>query len=164
MSLLASERQLVASYFLASSSVAAVVFRLCGARILNRLPRSACLAPCGMLMGCALFAISLAPSNTSFLVCGTAFGVGIGAAFPIFLASVSDTLPPPLRTKGTACALFVYDFGWFATPLLVGYATPSIGIALTFRLLALAAFFAMAALTAFYWAPAYLGERRRARA
>ncbi|MDR1471834.1 MAG: MFS transporter [Synergistaceae bacterium] len=160
MSLLASERQLVASYFLASSSVAAVIFRLCCAGVLNRLPRSACLAPCGILMGCSLLAIAMAPSNTSFLIFGAAFGIGIGAAFPIFLAATSDVLPPSLRPKGTACALFLYDFGWFVTPLLVGYATPVFGIAWTFRFLALAALLALGSLTALYWAPSYLKGRR----
>ncbi|MDR1916477.1 MAG: MFS transporter [Synergistaceae bacterium] len=158
MSLLASEHQLITSYFLSSSAVAAVILRLGFSSILNKLPRSFCLAPCGMLMSGALFAISIAPSHLSFMIWGALFGIGIGAGFPLFLAAMSDTLPPPLRPKGTASALFLYDLGWFVTPLLVGYATPLFGIAWTFRSLALVTFLAMTGIMLLYWAPAHFGR------
>jgi MFS family permease len=154
ISLFAAERHIVASYFLASASVAAVAFRLGCSRLMNSLPRSFCVAPCGMLMCCALLAVSLFPSNASFLLCGAIFGLGIGAGFPMMLAALSDTLPPELRPKGTACALFLYDAGWTATPLIVGYMTPLFGLARTFLALSLVTFAVLALLLIFYWAPA----------
>jgi MFS family permease len=153
VSLLAADRGLVTSYFLASCSVTALIVRLGGAKLLNSLPRAFCLAPCGMLMAGAFMAVSISPSNRAFLICGGIFGIGIGAGFPMMLASVSDVLPPQLRPKGTASALLLYDAGWAVTPLLVGYLTPAMGTGRAFGLLALFAFLALAALFIFYWMP-----------
>ncbi|MDR1134313.1 MAG: MFS transporter, partial [Synergistaceae bacterium] len=87
ISMMAAERGLVASSFIASLSVAAVTTRLCGARVLDRVPRSFSIAPCAMLMSCAVLAASAARSNVPFLLCGILFGVGIGCGFPLMLAS-----------------------------------------------------------------------------
>jgi MFS family permease len=160
ISLFAAERGLVASYFLASFSVAAVLSRVAGARIINALPRQFCVAPCGMLMCVALAIISAAPSNESFLICGTLFGVGIGGGFPMLLASLSDILPPQLRPKGTAAALMLYDMAWAATPILVGYMTPLLGRAVSFMALAAVTFAALAAISALYWIPRRREELR----
>jgi MFS family permease len=158
ISLLALEHGLVTSYFLVSFSVTAVLVRIGGAKTLNTLPRLLCVAPCGMLISVSLLIIAIMPSNASFIVCGALFGVGIGAGFPMMLASVSDILPPELRPKATAVALLLYDAGWTATPLFVGCLTPAFGRAGTFIALAVVTFGALAALTVFYWIP----ERRRA--
>ncbi|MDR1579227.1 MAG: MFS transporter [Synergistaceae bacterium] len=153
ISMMASERGLVASSFIASLSGAAVITRLCGARLLNRIPRLLSIAPCAMLMCCAILAASAAKSNVSFLLCGILFGVGIGGGFPLMLASVSDILPEKLRPKGTAVTLLLYDLGWFVTPPLIGALTPRLGIARSFTALAGAALVILTALTVFYWAP-----------
>jgi MFS family permease len=153
ISLFASEHGLVTSYFLASFSIAAVLIRIAGAKILNALPRLVCVAPCGMFMAVSLLVIALMPSNASFVICGALFGIGIGAGFPMMLASLSDILPPELRPKATASALLLYDAGWTVTPLLVGYLTPVFGRAGTFAALAVVTFAALAALTIFYWIP-----------
>jgi MFS family permease len=156
ISLFALEHGLVTSYFLASCSVAAVLVRVAGAKTLNALPRLVCVALCGMLMGISLLIIAIIPSNASFIVCGALFGIGIGAGFPMMLASLGDTLPPELRPKATASAILLYDAGWTATPLLVGYLTPLFGRAGTFTALAVVTFIALAALTIFYWVPNHL--------
>jgi MFS family permease len=161
ISLLALKHGLVTSYFMASYSVAALIVRLGGARVLNILPRSFCIAPCGMMMAGAIGAITYAPSNGAFLIWGALFGVGIGAGFPMLLASVSDALPPELMPKGAACALLLYDAGWAITPLIVGYMTPELGLERSFMALALVVFVAMSALMVFYWLPE---RHRRARA
>jgi MFS family permease len=158
ISLLASERGLVTSYFMASFSVMAVLVRLAGGKMPESLPRIACVAPCGMLMGASLLIIAIMPSNASFMICGALFGAGIGAGFPMMLASVGDILPPELRPKATAAVLLMYDAGWTASPLFVGYLTPALGRAGTFIMLAAVTFAALAALTVVYWIP----ERRRA--
>jgi MFS family permease len=153
ISLFASEHGLVTSYFLASFSIMAVSVRIGGAKILNSLPRQVCIAPCGMLMGVSLFMIALMPSNASFIIWGALFGIGIGAGFPMMLASVSDILPPELRPKATASVLLLYDTGWALTPIIVGYMTPVFGRARTFSALAAVTFVALTALTVFYWIP-----------
>ena len=160
ISMMAAERGLVASSFMASVSAAAVITRLCGARVLNRLPRLLCIAPCAMLMSCAILAASAAKSNAAFLSCGILFGVGVGCGFPLMLASVSDILPEGLRPKGTAVTLLLYDLGWFVTPPLIGALTPRLGLARSFAALAAAVLAVLAALTIFYWAPRRIAETR----
>ena len=160
MSLYAAETGMITSYFLVSASVAAVSIRIFGSSMLNRVPRALLFAPCGMLMAGALCCISLFPSNVTFLVAGVFFGLGIGAAFPMYLSLVSDTLPPALRPKGNATALFLYDTGWFLTPLAIGYASSLLGIAWTFRLLSLISLGSLIALQALYWMPAYFRKKR----
>jgi MFS family permease len=160
VSLFAAERNLVASYFLATYSIIAVVSRILGAKLLNALPRQFCVAPCGMLMALSLAAISLVPSNMSFLACGIIFGFGVGWGFPMMLASLSDILPPELRPNGTALALLLYDLNWAATPLIVGYLTPSLGRAYTFAALSAFTLAALAALSVFYWIPRRKSENR----
>jgi MFS family permease len=161
ISMMAMERGLVASSFIASLSVAAVITRLFGARILNRIPRLLSIAPCAMLMCCAMLAASAAKSNVSFLLCGILFGVGVGCGFPMMLASVSDILPEGLRPKGTAVTLLLYDLGWFVTPPLIGALTPGLGVARSFAALAFAALAILGALMIFYWAPKYRYLRGR---
>lgn len=150
ISMMASERGLMASSFIASVAAAAVITRLCGARVLNRMPHLLSIAPCAMLMCFAILAASAARSNVSFLSCGILFGVGIGGGFPLILASVSDILPEGLRPKGTAVTLLLYDLGWFVTPPLIGALTPRLGLARSFAALACAVLVILAALTIFY--------------
>ncbi|MDR1020014.1 MAG: MFS transporter [Synergistaceae bacterium] len=154
ISLLAAERGVIASYFLVSSAIVAVFVRSAGAKALNRLPRRLVIAPCGMLMAAAALYIALVPSNTSFLIGGVVTGVGIGAAWPLYHALLGDALEIPLRPKGTAVALLIYDLGWFFTPLLIGYASPALGIANTFRAISLFALVSLALMQYLYWAPA----------
>ena len=159
ISLLAAEKGVAASYFLASCSVAAVIVRVAGARLLNVAPRLVAFAPCGMLMTLAILLVSVVPSGTTFLISGALFGIGIGAAFPMFLALISDTLPQELRPKGMATALLLYDSGWFLTPLIVGYATAAFGVAGTFRLLSLSTLAILAVLQCLYWVPRFRAMR-----
>lgn len=159
MSLLASEKGAVASYFLGSCAVVAVIVRVAGSKIMNRVPRGVLFAPCGMLMAGSLFLISVVPSNMTFLISGSLFGVGIGAAFPFYLAIISDMLPQGLRPKGTAAALLVYDCGWFLTPLFVGYYTGSFGVGGTFMLLSATMFTVLTLLQFFYWIPRFKSFR-----
>jgi len=159
ISLFSAEHGIPASYFLVSFSATAVLSRSLGAAIINSLPRPFCLAPCGMLMAGALAGAAAIPSRASFIICGSLFGFGIGGGFPILLTSLVDILPPALRPKGTAVAMFMFDMGWAVTPILVGYMTPYLGRAVSFIALAITAFVVLAALTVFYWLPRLLSER-----
>jgi MFS family permease len=159
MSLFTAEHNIVASWFLATSSVAGIVVRVPGSRIMNTLPRQLVLAPCGMLMAGAVFMVSVFPSVGTFICGGILFGIGIGAGFPMMISMVSDTLPQSLIPKGTAVLLSLYDLGWFVTPFLVGLATPIIGIAWTFRLLTALSFAALALLVFMYWLPFWMAGR-----
>jgi MFS family permease len=153
VSLLTAANGLVASYFLASASVTAVIVRVAGAKLMNWLPRAILLAPCGILLSVALFVMSLSPSNFSLFWGGIFYGAGIGAGWPMLHALLSDTLPAHLRPKGTATVLILYDAGWFITPLIVGYVSPLLGIARTFQTVTLFTFIALTAIQAAYWIP-----------
>ena len=71
----------------------------------------------------------------------------------MYQALISDLLKPMLRPKGTATALLLYDIGYFAAPLLVGYFLPRFGTSLTFLAIALAAGSILLILEIFYWLP-----------
>jgi MFS family permease len=162
ISMLAADKGTVASYFLVSVSVVAVFARAAGAKALNSMPRAVMITPCGMLMAAAALFISLFPSNASFLIGGIVTGLGIGLAWPMYHAIISDTLGLPLRPKGTAVALLIYDFGWFLTPLLIGYVSPVLGIANTFMAISLLALILMALLQFLHWVPLDAALRKKA--
>jgi MFS family permease len=153
MSMLAAERGIAASYFMVSSSAVAVLVRLAGAKSLNRLPRARAIAPCGVIMAGSALLLAIAPTNASFLIGGLFTGIGIGAAWPLYHALLSDTLDIPLRPKGTAVALLFYDLGWFLTPLSIGYASPLLGIANTFRAISIFAIILLTLLHFLFWMP-----------
>jgi len=155
ISLLAAEKGLVASYFLTSNAVTAVVVRLAGSQLQNVLPRVALFAPCGILMACSMLLVSLFPTHGVFVASGVIFGIGIGAGWPMLHALISDFLDPALRPKGTAAALVLYDGGFSATPLIVGYFLPYLGTAGTFVAIALVVGGALVLLEVFYWLPFY---------
>lgn len=160
MSLLATERGLVASYFLTSSAVAATIVRVGGSNLIGILPRMLALSPGAICMAAGLFTVSVFPSNTVFLLGGTLFGIGIGMGWPVYLSLVADILPPILRPKGTATALLMYDCGWIVTPLIVGYCAYLLGTAWTFRLLSLAGLAAVTTLYTMYWIPLHRKNAR----
>ena len=153
ISLLSVERGLVASYFLTSSAVVAVVVRLIGSPLLNVLPRAVLLAPCGILMAFSTILISLFPSSNIFVVGGILFGIGIGAGWPMFHALIADFLDPALRPKGTSAALFFYDTGFAVAPLIAGYFLPHLGAAGTLMAMALTTGSALLLLEVIYWLP-----------
>ena len=159
ISLLGAEKGLLASYFLTTNAIVAVVVRLAGSTLLNVLPRVVLLAPCGILMACSMLLASLFPSSVVFVLSGMLFGVGIGAGWPMLHALIADLLPPALRPKGSATALLLYDGGFSATPLIVGYFLPHFGMTGTFVAIALAAGGALALLEIFYWLPFFRKSR-----
>ena len=155
LSLLTYEQGLVTSYFLIGASVTAIIVRLPGAGVLNRLPRIPLIAPCGILMAGSMILLSLFPTNSALVIGGILFGIGLGAGWPMYLALIGDLLAPMLRPKGTATALFLYDIGFFVTPLIVGYFLPRFGVTGTFAGIALAAGGILIFLQGLYWLPAY---------
>lgn len=161
ISLLSAEHGIAASYFLTSIAVVAAIVRILGSNILGMLPRMLFFSPAALCMACGLFAASAFPSDTVFLLAGALFGLGIGMGWPVYLALIADILPSALRPKGTATALLLYDSGWIATPLIVGYAASVLGNAWTFRLLSLAALLAVVALYAVYWIPLHRRTTRQ---
>ena len=154
-SLFAVEKGLIASYFLTSQAIVAVLVRLAGSRLLNVLPRAVLLAPCGILMAFAVILVSLFPTNGVFVMGGIIFGIGIGTGWPMYLALIGDLLSPALRPKGTVMALIFFNAGFFLTPLIVGYFLPLFGTGRTFIMIALVAGGTLALLEIFYWLPSY---------
>jgi MFS family permease len=159
LSLLAGEYGVVSSYFFSISAVTAIIIRVPGARILNALPRLLLLVPFGMLMSCSMLLVSMLPMNSSFLAGGLIYGIGVGFSWPMLHALISDTLPVALRPKGMAVVLLLYDAGWFLIPLLVGYISPLLGIALTFGIISLSMLLPLALLQLFYWTPLYKSKK-----
>jgi len=155
ISLLAVEKGLMASYFLTSFAVVAVVLRVAGSPFLNELPRVVLLAPCGILMACSTILISLFPTSGVFVVSGILFGIGIGAGWPMYLALVADLLDPALLPKGTSTALLFYNGGFSLGPLIAGYFLPHLGIAGTFLVMSFTASAALTLVEVFYWLPFY---------
>jgi MFS family permease len=153
LSLLASEKGLMISYFFIGASITALVVRLPGASLLNALPRIPLLAPCGILMSLSMILVSIFPSNYILIAGGILFGAGLGAGWPMYQALISDLLEPALRPKGTATALLLYDIGFFVTPLIAGYFLPRLGTSGTFAAIALAAGSILVLLEVFYWLP-----------
>ena len=159
LSLLTAEKGLMISYFFACVSVTALVVRLPGASLLNAIPRAPMLAPCGILISLSMILVSFFPSNSALIVGGILFGAGLGAGWPMYQALVSDLLDPVLRPKGTATALLLYDTGFFATPLIVGYFLPRFGTSGTFAIIALVAGGILVLLEIFYWLPFHRKSR-----
>jgi len=159
ISLLAAEKGLVASYFITSAAVVSVSVRLLGSSLLNVLPRVVLLAPCGILMASSAILISLFPSSGVFIAGGILFGVGIGAAWPMFLALVADLLNPALLPKGTSTALLFYHGGLSMAPLFAGYFLPHLGTARTFIVMSLTVGAALVLLEILYWLPFYWKSR-----
>lgn len=155
MSVFAAERGVTVSYFMAASAVAAVIARVPCARILNALPRAKVLIPLGLTLPVALALVALFPSNATFLIGGLLSGAGIGFAWPILLALVSDILPARLRPKGTATTILFYDSCWFLTPMIVGYASRFFGMAGALVILAAISFVALSAIYVRLWIPTY---------
>jgi len=155
LSLLTVDKGLIISYFFASVSVTALIVRLPCASLLNSLPRVPLIAPCGILMALSMIVASFFPSNGALVVSGILFGAGLGAGWPMYHAIISDLLEPVLRPKGTATALLLYDIGFFASPLIVGYFLPRFGTSATFGGIAMAAGGVLALLGVFYWLPLY---------
>lgn len=157
--LLALEQGLLASLYFTSGAITSVLLRLVGSSALNVLPRVALLAPCGVLMACAIMLMSTFPTSGVFVVSGILFGIGIGAGWPMFHALLADILGPALRPKGTVTALLFFDVGFFVTPLAVGYLLPFLGIGGTFIVIASAAGGGLLLLELFYWLPLYFKGR-----
>ena len=159
MASLATEYNLIVSFFLSSAAIAGVLLRIAGSRFLDRLPREILIAPALMMMSGGILWISLFPCNKILLLGGALFGAGIGMGFPVLLSLISDLLGKKLQPKGTVAIILTFDMGWILTPLIVGYASSVAGIAWTFRLLALIGL--MAALSTHIWGWLPLHRRRK---
>ena len=154
-SLLAAAKKIVASYFLASISIAAIVTRVGGAGIINRIPRRIVLAPCGILMAISVTVASFTHSAAVFILAGALFGVASGAGFPVMVALISDLLDKPLQPKGTSSIFFLYDAGCFMTPIIIGYLTQVTDIVAAFRMFGAVVILTLFSLQLLFWIPRY---------
>ena len=154
-SLLAATKNIAASYFLASISIAAIVTRVGGAGIINRIPRRIILAPCGILMAVSVAATSFTHSTVVFIFAGALFGVASGAGFPVMVALVGDILDKRLQPKGTSSIFFLYDAGCFMTPIIIGYLMQITGIVQAFRIFSAAVVLTLLLLQILFWMPRF---------
>jgi MFS family permease len=150
---LAGAKGLSASPFIAISGVAALVVRLLGRNLMDRLPRRKLAGPSFGLMALALLWASAAGNMTGLALAGALFGAGLGVAFPVHLALVGDLAPAELRPKGTAMVYLAQDLSWMGLPLFIGFTSPLLGLPGAFRALAGFALAASVALTLFWKRP-----------
>lgn len=159
ISVFARSQGVAVSYYMIANAIAAVLVRAPGARLLNAVPRPKYLVPLALLLPLSLLYLALWPSNVSFLLGGAVCGFGIGAVWPMLLASVSDILPAKLRPKGTATMVLCYDSCWFLTPLLVGYISQAGSMAMAYAILSAVSLVALSVLYLRFWVPLYRTER-----
>ena len=158
---LTASKGLTASPFISISGVTALVVRLLGRNLMDRLPRRKLAGPSFGLMALALLWASLTgeAEATDLTLAGALFGAGLGVAFPVHMALVGDLTPPELRPKGTAMVYLAQDLSWMTLPLFIGFTSPLLGLPGAFRSLAGFALAASAALTLFWNRPSR-GSRR----
>ncbi len=156
---LTASKGLTASPFISISGVTALVVRLLGRNLMDRLPRRKLAGPSFGIMALALLWASLTGEATGLALAGVLFGAGLGVAFPVHMALVGDLTPPELRPKGTAMVYLAQDLSWIGLPLFIGFTSPLLGLPGAFRSLAGFALAASTALTLFWNRPSR-GSRR----
>lgn len=128
LSTLVNGAGLSASPFMAATAGGAVLARTLGLRAMTPRLRPRIAPAAAGLMGIAVGLLPLADTALLLILFGVLFGVGVGFAYPVNLALVGDRLPPALGPKGTAGLLLAMDLCWMVVPLLLGAATPWLGL------------------------------------
>ena len=132
-----AERGLAASWFILPDAAGALLVRVLGRHIFNRLPRTSIAGPAFLLMAVSLLGISAAETKWPTAVLGFLYGLGMGFGYPAHLALTADLAAPPLRAKASALVHFFMDLSWFVLPLYMGFGSAMFGTARAFRLFAL---------------------------
>jgi len=123
MPALLNSRGLVASFFVMSNASMAIALRIFASNLLDRLDRRKAIGFAIMLMGFSMQFVLFSRSNSTLLLGGLFYGVGMGFGFPIILALMPDVIPPRLRPKGVSVAFLFIDIGFILSPVVIGYAS-----------------------------------------
>jgi Major Facilitator Superfamily. len=159
MANMTSHYGLMASYFLSSNALVGVAVRIFCARQLDRYPRWALSAPSILITAGTAFLASFEPTQTSLIVLGLVFGVGMGFGFPLHLALVSDGVPGKLQPQAVSLSWFLMGLDFALVPMLLGWMGMLWGPVTAFRVLCL---FALggALLSGVWWLRVKRGGRR----
>ena len=124
---------LMASFFLSSNALVGVCVRLFGARLLDRFPRWKLSLPCIVITAGTLFLATINPTETSLVMLGLIFGIGMGFGFPVHVALISDSVPQRLQPQAISTSWFFMGLDFAAVPLLMGALGNSLGPVTAFR-------------------------------
>lgn len=132
---LALEKNLVASAFISSEALTAVLIRVFGFRLMDVMPRSRLAALSFSVTACSLFAATFAKSNTAFIIWGVVYGVAMGYGFPLHLSLIGDAVSERLRPKATAMVWFLMSVCFFISPAITGYLASRLSFASAYRII-----------------------------
>lgn len=151
VSSLAIGRGLNPSVYMVAISIGAIIIRLFGRGLYERVPRTVIAAPSFGAMGLALFGASFATSNFMIAFFGFLYGAAVGYGYPTHLALIGDMIPERFRGRASSMVYFSMDISWTLLPVYIGYASALAGISWAFRGFSLFAFGVSVLVYFFLW-------------
>ena len=151
--ILLASKGLVPSAFMATGAASIVAIRLATLRVIDRVPRPLIAAPSFGVMALGFAALSLTRSNLGAVLCGMAYGFGVGMGWTAHLAMVADMAHERLRPKASAMIWFAMDLGWAVTSFVFGLLSPVLGNAMAFGGYAALLFIGALLTWQFLWKP-----------
>jgi len=128
-----------------SYAAAAVVVRLFGGRVPDRLGTHNLVVPATATYGVAMILVAAATDSTAFVIAGGLAGIGHGYAFPVLAAQVVTRIPESLRGSGLAMFTALFEVAALLVPPLMGELADARGDRVMFATSSVLTIFAMAA-------------------
>jgi len=132
---LALEKSLTASAFISAQALTAVVIRLFGFRLMDRIPRSRIAPLTFAVTAASLIAITFVHTDLGMIVWGVVFGVAMGYGFPLHLSLIGDAAPERLRPKATSMVWFFMAGCFFVSPVVTGFLAGLMSFSAAFRIM-----------------------------
>lgn len=117
---LATLKGLVASAFISTDAITALLIRILGRKILDKISRTRFAALCITFTAAALFLSTFVYSNLLFALCGFIYGIGMGLGFPLHLALIPDLSLREDQPQVAAIFWFLQGATFFLVPFLIG--------------------------------------------
>ena len=138
VTLYAKEQQIgLISIFFVTFSLAAVVTRIVGGRLSDRIGEARIIPPALMISTLGLLGLIFSEVSLHFALCGFVLGVGHGFLFPSLISLALRRQPPHLRAKMVAIFTGALDGGTFAGSILLGWIGQYLGFPAIFLAAAL---------------------------
>ena len=103
-----------------SYAAAAVLVRLFGGRLPDRLGTHNLVVPATATYGIAMILVAGATDSTGFVIAGGLAGIGHGYAFPVLAAQVVGRIPERLRGSGLAMFTALFEVAALLVPPVMG--------------------------------------------
>lgn len=132
---LALEKKLLASSFISSQALTAILTRLFGFRLMDIIPRSRFAALSFTMTGGSIIAITFAKSNAAFMIWGAIYGFAMGYGFPLHLALIGDIVSERLRPKVTSLVWFFMSVSYFILPIIIGLLAGKFSFGIAYRII-----------------------------